>query len=1029
MSKVEKWTDAEIEAALREGREEAALRAHFGDGLYDELTSLSRAPLRTQRSDQPKVFLLPGIMGSKLSVREADGGSDLIWIDPYSLRYSLDKLRWPQDPDPVFGSGVLSSAYLRMKFRLRWMGHDVEYLPYDWRSGIHQTGETVLEQIRATGGPVNLVAHSMGGLVARKVAAIAEPGEIKTVVTIGTPNHGSYSPVTAMRLTHEYVRLLGRLAEDMEPKDVVERYLSRYPGLLEMLPSPDKRPGEDFFDADWWPGRGGVVPKAEFLQAAHSAATSLPPPDDRFFQIVGIGQDTLISSEKKQGRLIYRRSPDGDGTVPRDLAEMDGVKERFYYEGGHAWLCNRLDIIRATDDLFRSGRTNRLRTDLPDIETRSMASVTEASLRSAASRNIPKADDLDAFTEDRLAGAFAGADPDPDLDEDLPAPSATVGEVVRTVSRDDAALTGPRTYSFLMTRQQRRRLSVNVLHGNLLDVPAEAYVLGVFEGLQSLGGAVGAVDAALGGALSELVEDNQITGREGEVTLIPTPRYVMRTGCIAVVGLGRAGEPEAVKNAIRLAGRNLVRSLCISKIGSIATVLMGSRTNLNGAETFRALFQGIFESLKQNDPEQHFSRITVCEMREDAWQELEGQLANTFSRFGELDCEIVLNIDKVTAPQVVRAAASAARTERHQPDILDVRGEMIAETDGDYLQLEINFIAGSGKGHWGGGRTVEVPRSLKKIKLGDLDAITEELSGLTSDRDIGGLASDLRDLIFDEVARDRLYLDPDTALVVINSPWASRVPWELLHSDNVPIALRGGISRRYLPDARVVSRPNARRSVRDSRRDRLLMVSDPLDDLFHARKEAEKVREILTQNFGRYELDELASSAATVEALKAKLSPDLGEPSVDLLHYAGHAFFDPEDRSRSGLILSGDETLDGSAIAMLPDIPRFVFLNACESSRVRKPRARDETALETADYVRRNIGLAEMFITRGVSTMLGTIWPVDDRDAGIFAAEFYRAAATEDIGAAVLKARRALAAKESPSWLNYIHYGEPSSLL
>ena len=132
MSDVEKWTDAEIEAALQEGREETALRAHFGDGLYDELTSLSRAPLRAQRSDQPKVFLLPGIMGSKLSVREADGGSDLIWIDPYSLRYSLDKLRWPQDPDPVFGSGVLSSAYLRMKFRLRWMGHDVEYLPYDW---------------------------------------------------------------------------------------------------------------------------------------------------------------------------------------------------------------------------------------------------------------------------------------------------------------------------------------------------------------------------------------------------------------------------------------------------------------------------------------------------------------------------------------------------------------------------------------------------------------------------------------------------------------------------------------------------------------------------------------------------------------------------------------------------------------------------------------------------------------------------------------------------------------------------------
>lgn len=49
-----------------------------------------------------------------------------------------------------------------------------------------------LETIAATGGgPVTIVAHSMGGLIARAALREAKPGTIGRIITVGTPHHGT----------------------------------------------------------------------------------------------------------------------------------------------------------------------------------------------------------------------------------------------------------------------------------------------------------------------------------------------------------------------------------------------------------------------------------------------------------------------------------------------------------------------------------------------------------------------------------------------------------------------------------------------------------------------------------------------------------------------------------------------------------------------------------------------------------------------------------------------------------------------
>ena len=82
--------------------------------------------------------------------------------------------------------------------------------------------------------------------------------------------------------------------------------------------------------------------------------------------------------------------------------------------------------------------------------------------------------------------------------------------------------------------------------GSLVEVEADCAVVGVYQGMMEspLPGAAGQVDEALDGQISALIEDGEIRGKLGEITIIHTlgritPRRVM------VVGGGPADEANA----------------------------------------------------------------------------------------------------------------------------------------------------------------------------------------------------------------------------------------------------------------------------------------------------------------------------------------------------------------------------------------------------------------------------------------------------------------------------------------------------
>jgi len=102
---------------------------------------------------------------------------------------------------------------------------------------------------------------------------------------------------------------------------------------------------------------------------------------------------------------------------------------------------------------------------------------------------------------------------------------------------------------------------------------ADALVVNVFEGATGLGGATGAVDEALGGAVSRLLASGDVTGKLGEVTVLyPTAGVTARRVLVAGLGSRDAFGPEAARRASAAA------TLRATELGAttLATVVHGA---------------------------------------------------------------------------------------------------------------------------------------------------------------------------------------------------------------------------------------------------------------------------------------------------------------------------------------------------------------------------------------------------------------------------------------------------------------------
>lgn len=160
-----------------------------------------------------------------------------------------------------------------------------------------------------------------------------------------------------------------------------------------------------------------------------------------------------------------------------------------------------------------------------------------------------------------------------------------------------------------------------------------------------------------------------------------------------------------------------------------------------------------------------------------------------------------------------------------------------------------------------------------------------------------------------------------------------------------------------------------------------LVVGDSREDLPHARDEALSIASLLAT-------EPLIGLSATKAALKAALGN--GGPSNGVLHIACHGQFNAADALKSGVLLAEDRNLpvaERTDDAMLTaqeifalNFPSHVtVLSACESGLSEK---------KTGDEL---IGLARSVLSSGSSSVVVSLWSVNDLSTGLLMQEFYNA--------------------------------------
>ncbi|MDI6857961.1 MAG: leucyl aminopeptidase [Dehalococcoidia bacterium] len=158
---------------------------------------------------------------------------------------------------------------------------------------------------------------------------------------------------------------------------------------------------------------------------------------------------------------------------------------------------------------------------------------------------------------------------------------------------------------------------INVQQGNVVDSTAKAIVISVTQD-GALSGATAAVDQALEGAISQLIADGEVRGKEGELTLIhtlgriPAPR-------VLVLGLGKAESFDltTLRNGFAAAARLLRKA----GANTIATVpLAAGGLGQDTAASAQAIVEGAILGLytfsrhkKRDEDEREIEELTIIE--------------------------------------------------------------------------------------------------------------------------------------------------------------------------------------------------------------------------------------------------------------------------------------------------------------------------------------------------------------------------------------------------------------------------------
>lgn len=263
-----------------------------------------------------------------------------------------------------------------------------------------------------------------------------------------------------------------------------------------------------------------------------------------------------------------------------------------------------------------------------------------------------------------------------------------------------------------------------------------------------------------------------------------------------------------------------------------------------------------------------------------------------------------------------------------------------------------------------------------------------------------------------EPARKRLRMSDPCELYLRLDEQLIHVPWELCHDGETFLATKFRVGRQVITGYPIPTAP-VRQAPQTSLR--VLIIADPTESLPEAGHEAERLALLLDKVPG-VEVTVLGGKGAQKVPLLTALQDH------DVVHFAGHSYYDPETPSKSGWRLH-EGILTAGELSKLSQPPLLVFSNSCQAGT---------TAEWTPGYRYEGqaFGIGSAFLLAGVKNYIGTFWVIHDEESVLFAGAFYqRLVAGLRLGEALLQARHAVIQQHGWSgltWASYMLYGDPA---
>lgn len=217
-------------------------------------------------------------------------------------------------------------------------------------------------------------------------------------------------------------------------------------------------------------------------------------------------------------------------------------------------------------------------------------------------------------------------------------------------------------------------MNVQVKQGSIQESDADTIIVNLFEGVTAPGGATGAVDQALAGAVSELIASGDLTGKAGEATVL-YPREVMAAKRVLVAGMGSRDEYDL--EGVRQTAAAAMKRARELNAKSVATIVHGAGIAGLPAAAAQATVEGSLLALYEYEKKEGegVDSLTLVEFEESKMADLQKgvELATAVVAGAVLARDLVNMPPNIATPQKMAQIATQIAEEHNMQLIVGGR--------------------------------------------------------------------------------------------------------------------------------------------------------------------------------------------------------------------------------------------------------------------------------------------------------------------------------------------------------------------